>query len=189
MNRIHVCGNSGSGKTTLARAISKELGLPHVELDMIYHLPGWQQMPKDQFRERISEVASTEEWVIDGNYGSVRDIVWERADTVVWLDYPLPLVLWRLWRRTWGRWWRREIVCNGNRESLWTHFFTKESLFWWVLTTSRRRSRLYLEAMESPEHADKHFIKLTSPDKAEQWLSALTPEASPCAGNSARLLS
>jgi hypothetical protein len=39
----------------------------------------------DVFRGRVASVVATERWVIDGNYSKVRDLVWGRAEDVVWL--------------------------------------------------------------------------------------------------------
>ncbi|MFY9234048.1 MAG: hypothetical protein WAO58_06260 [Fimbriimonadaceae bacterium] len=175
MRRVHVCGDSGSGKTTLAKALAVRKGLPHTELDSLFHLPNWAERPRDAFRGLVADVAAEDSWVIDGNYSSVRDVVWSRADTVVWLDYPLALVLWRLWTRTWRRWARREVLWNGNRERLWTHFFTKDSLFWWVITSTKRRSRFYESAMGSALYDGIKFIRLRSPRETEAWLDEVTP--------------
>ena len=84
--RIAVVGTSGSGKTTVAGQIGQRLGIPHVELDAFYWNPNWTPARLDVFRERTAQALSGDEWVVDGNYSEVRDIVWRRTDTVVWLD-------------------------------------------------------------------------------------------------------
>jgi adenylate kinase family enzyme len=81
MQRISVVGNSGSGKTTAARELAALLDIPHVELDAIFHLPDWQELPTADFRDRVARIAQEPTWVIDGNYTAVRDLVWTRADT------------------------------------------------------------------------------------------------------------
>src|SRR4051812_23251994 len=101
--RINVVGTSGSGKTTMARDLAGILGVPHVELDALHWGPNWTEEPDEVFRERVDTLLVGDGWTTDGNYRTVRDIVWGRADTVVWLDYSLPLILWRLSRRTFGR--------------------------------------------------------------------------------------
>ena len=95
MQRVVVVGTSCSGKTTLARQLSRVLGAPHVELDGIHWMPGWQLRPVDEVRRMVGEAAAAERWVMDGNYSAVRDIVWGRATAVVWLNYPFRVVLWR----------------------------------------------------------------------------------------------
>ncbi|WP_157117220.1 AAA family ATPase [Nocardia vaccinii] len=83
--RIVVAGTSGSGKTTLARRISRELGIPHIELDAIHHQPGWTPMPEREFRAAVAERITAGAWVTDGNYrNKLGDLLWRSADTVVW---------------------------------------------------------------------------------------------------------
>src|SRR5437763_13527293 len=103
MQRVSVVGNSGVGKTTLSRALAARLGAAHVELDAIFHQPGWTPLATPEFRCRVGQVVAGERWVVDGNYSRVRDLVWARADTVVWLDLPRRTVMRRLLGRTAGR--------------------------------------------------------------------------------------
>src|SRR5215203_2020275 len=100
LQRIAVVGTSGSGKTTLARQLSGRLGLAHVELDALHWDPGWVPTPAAIFQERAAAALNSPAWVVDGNYPEVRDLIWRRADTIVWLDYGLGLILWRLTLRT-----------------------------------------------------------------------------------------
>jgi ABC-type dipeptide/oligopeptide/nickel transport system ATPase component len=55
VRRISVVGNSGSGKTTVAKALAARLGVPHVELDAIFHQPNWTPLPADEFRRRVAD--------------------------------------------------------------------------------------------------------------------------------------
>ena len=59
-----------------------------MELDSIYHQPGWTPLSDDEFRARVAAATEPETWVVDGNYSVIRDITWSRADTVVWFDLP-----------------------------------------------------------------------------------------------------
>lgn len=86
--RIAVVGTTGSGKTTTARRLAAALKVPHVELDALYWQPEWTETPVEPFRRLVSEALSADGWVVDGNYGKVRDIVLARAESVVWLDFP-----------------------------------------------------------------------------------------------------
>src|SRR5437899_4761299 len=115
--RFSVAGKSGSGKSTTGRAIAARLGLPYVELDALYHGPNWSEPPPEEFKRRIlAALEGLDGWVVDGNYHTpTGELVLERADTFVWLDLPLHVVLRRLWRRTWGRVLRREeLWSSGN---------------------------------------------------------------------------
>jgi adenylate kinase family enzyme len=170
MHRINVNGTSGSGKSFLARRLAERLGCPYYELDAFNHRPNWTEAPLEEFRALVAEAAAGERWVIDGNYSKARDLVLARADTVVWLDYPLPVILGRLTRRTLRRCLRREELWHGNREHLATHLFTRNSLFLWVLQTYRRRRRQFQELSADPRNAHIQFIRLGSPRQAEAWL-------------------
>ena len=102
-DRILILGGTGSGKTTLARELAAALQVPHVELDSLYFGPEFSTAPLPLLRERTSAAIAGDRWVTDGNKQAVRDLVWPRADTIVWLDYPLGVRLWRLAKRARGR--------------------------------------------------------------------------------------
>ncbi|MBA3851306.1 MAG: adenylate kinase [Chloroflexi bacterium] len=178
MRRVVVVGTSAVGKTTFARRLAAILGVPHVELDALHWEPGWQEADPEVFRDRVrAAVEATEAWVVDGGYSRVRPIVWGAADTVVWLDFPLPTILLRLSRRTLARVISREEIWNGNRERWRTAFASRESLYWWVLTTHRGRSRRMTQALASPEYRHIRAVRLRSPRRAERWLQDLVGSA------------
>ena len=104
----------------MTRALAASLGLEVLELDALRHQPGWVPMPDEECRSRVAAFTAGERWIVDGNYFDVvtRDLVWPRADAIVWLDLPRSLVIRRLLRRTLRRAFRREVLGNGNREQL-----------------------------------------------------------------------
>lgn len=173
--RIVVVGSTSAGKTWMARLLAQRLGLPHTELDALYWEPNWTPAATERFRARVIETLSGDAWVVDGNYSPVRDVVWQRACTLIWLDYSLPLILWRLLRRTLRRTAGRELLWNGNRESWRSQFLSRDSLFVWVLQTYRRRRREYPRFLMQPEYAHLHVVHLRSPQAAEAWLLRLSP--------------
>ena len=171
--RIHIVGTSGSGKTTLARQISQHLAIPHLELDALYHEPNWTEAPTEVFRKRVEQALRGENWVVDGNYSKVRDIVWSRADTVVWLDYPLPVIMRRVVRRTIRRVVIQEELWNGNRET-WQTTFSRDSIILWVLQTYRKSRKEYPILFKQPEYAHLKVVHMRSPITTKNWLSSLT---------------
>jgi adenylate kinase family enzyme len=175
--RIAVIGTACSGKTTLAARLAHRLGVRHVELDALNWQPNWTQTPTDVFRACVADALSTDAWVVDGNYRKVRDIVWTRADTIIWLDYPLPVILARLFKRTLRRVVTREELWNGNRETLRGALLSRDSLLLWALKTHRRRRRETPMWLTRPEYQHLTLIHLTSPRAADRWLAQI--EASP----------
>jgi adenylate kinase family enzyme len=168
-----VVGTTGSGKTTLARQLAKRLALSHVELDALHWNPQWTPAPPEVFRARVSAALSGERWVVDGNYHQARDLIWQRADTLIWLDYPLPLVLWRLWWRTLWRTTRHPELWNGNRETWRGAFFSRDSLFIWAFKTYKKRRKEYPEVLAQPEYAHLAVGRFRSPRDTQQWLANL----------------
>ncbi len=174
MRRIVIVGTSGSGKTTLASQLATLLDISHVELDALQWQPGWTPLDKDVFRERLAEALSGDGWVVDGNYFGYRDLTHVRADTLIWLDYPLPLVLWRVSVRTARRLIQRTELWNGNRERL-RSVFSRDSIILWALTSYGRNRRRYRQMMASPDPDIAHLqiIHLRSPRAAANWLRNL----------------
>ena len=173
--RIVVLGTSGSGKSTLAHALATRLAIPHIELDAIHWQADWTPLPRPLFRERVAAAIAPERWVLDGNYSAVRDLVWARATTLVWLNYPFPIVFMRLLRRTLRRALTRELLWGGNRESLRLAFLSRDSILWWMITTYRRRRREYPLLFAAPEHRHLDVITLTSPRAADAFLNQVGP--------------
>jgi adenylate kinase family enzyme len=171
--RINVVGTSAAGKTTFARLLSERLGVPHVELDALHWEKDWTEAPDDVMRQRVEEAIAGEEWVVDGNYSAVRDQVWARAETVVWLDFPLRTVLRRYATRTRRRIRTQEELWpgTGNPETLSKHLLQRDGLLWWILSTYRRRRRDYPLLLAA--HPWLTAIRLRSPDEADRWLAAI----------------
>ena len=126
---VVIASASGNGKTTLGRQLAERLGVPFVELDELVHGPGWVETSDADLRARLVPLLAGDGWVADGAYQhKLGDFVLDHADTVVWLDLPLRIWLPRLTRRTWRRLRGREQLWNGNRESLTTALWGRESL-------------------------------------------------------------
>jgi adenylate kinase family enzyme len=158
---------SGNGKTTFGRALAERLGVPFVEMDSLVHGPGWRETSDEDLRRRVEPILAGDGWVVDGTYQrKLGSLVPDAADTVVWLDLPLRVWLPRLLRRTARRWWRREELWNGNRESLRTTLFSGESVIWYAVRNHRRRRRAW-----STELARYPVVRLRSTEEVERWLA------------------
>jgi adenylate kinase family enzyme len=180
LDRIVIVGKSGAGKTTLATTLADKLHLTNVELDAISWQANWVNTPRPLMRERTDEaLPATGRWVADGNYGrSVRDIVWERADTLIWLDYPLRVALWRVLRRTIGRILKRTELWNGNKETFRHHLTTNmnENLFAWTIRMHTHHRRDFPPFFEQPEYRHLNVLRFRTPKETEAWLRELQNE-------------
>ncbi len=184
MRRVSVVGTSGAGKSTFASSLALVLGAAFLELDAEHHQAGWTPLPAAEFRALVAAAAAGERWVIDGNYGTVQDLVWARADTVVWLDLPrrtvMRRVIWRSLRRAAGR----TELWNGNRER-WQNFFSldkEESVIAWAWQTHASNRARYEAAMADPAHAQLRFVRLRSPAAVRRFLRSVAAEPAGCSG-------
>jgi adenylate kinase family enzyme len=170
MDRIVVIGTSCSGKTTFGRELSKVLKAPHIELDDIHWRPGWVEIPDEEMRRLVLKEVEQENWVVVGNYRSVRDIIWPRADTIIWLNYPFKIVLYRALKRTIRRVFFKEVICNGNVETFKRSFLSRDSILLWVLQTYHRRRRDTPQFLKRPENSHLKIIEFQHPNEAAHFL-------------------
>jgi adenylate kinase family enzyme len=173
VQRVSVVGNSGSGKSTLAGKLAAVLEVPHLELDSVYHQPGWEPLPSDEFQRAVADRVSGDGWVIDGNYSAVRPIIWARADTVVWLDLPRRTVMRQVTWRTVRRAVTRQELWNGNREPLvnFLSWVPEESVISWAWHSHAKYRTRYGAAAADPANAHLTFIRLTSRRDAARFLA------------------
>jgi adenylate kinase family enzyme len=173
--RVIVIGVTSSGKSTLAERLARRFDLNYIELDALYWEPNWQAAPLEIFRARVEKATQAKKWVTAGNYRVVRNLIWPKAEAVIWLDYSLGRVLWQMTRRNFTRWWTRELLWGTNYEPLWTHFkfWSKESLYNWLFQTYWRRKRECPTLLAQPEHQHLKLIRFTHPNETEEWLKSL----------------
>ena len=156
--RIAVLGASGNGKSTVGRRLAEIHGVPYIELDALHHGPDWRE--------------ASAGWVADGNYErKIGDLVLERANLAVWLDQPLPLILFRLGRRSWRRMRDDVEIWNGNKEQ-WQHM---PDLFSWTIRSHRRHRKTEPERLS--HHSGLRWVRLRSPRDVELFVQAETARA------------
>lgn len=173
--RIVVIGATGCGKSTLAEQLAQKLGVDYVELDALHWEPNWVKAPLQVFRQRTEKATRSAGWALAGNYHVVRDIIWPRAEAVVWLDYPFLLVFGRLLRRIWQRWRSHELLWGTNYEPFWVHLklWSDDSLIKWLFKTYWRRRREYPLLLARPEYAHLKVFHFRHPRELKAWLEAL----------------
>lgn len=168
MQRILVIGSGGAGKTTVARALSERLGLPLVHLDSIYWRAGWTPSPPDEWASTVARLVAQPRWVMDGNYGGTMDMRVEGSDTIVFLDLPRMVCLWRVLKRNLhyrGR--TRPDVAPGCPERLSWEFLV------WIWTYPERRRPAILARLRGL--TNKRVIILTSSREVDELLATLRP--------------
>ena len=165
MQRLLVIGPCGAGKSTLATALARKLALPAYHMDQLNWRPGWVESSKDEIREKLAVIVATEHWLIDGTYGGTLTERLERADTVVYLDYPIRLCVTRLLRRIW--------TYRGRTRPDMTEDCPERFDFGFLIYLMRWNSgpRLRMEA-KLKGHEDK-IIRLRSPDELQRWMDLL----------------
>jgi adenylate kinase family enzyme len=176
-SRVVAVGCSGSGKSTFARALAARLDAPWIELDNLYWGPGWVPRPDGEFVDSVDGATRGPRWVVDGNYRRARDIVWPRATALVWLNYGFATVFGRALRRTMARGVTRQVLWNGNRESLWRAFTSRDSVLWWVITSPKGR-RDFGELRDNGRYPDIAWHEMRRPAEAARFLRGVAARRS-----------
>ena len=183
--RVSVIGTSGSGKTTFAGDLARRLGARHIDLDAINWQADWKDLNTHdvpEFRRRVAEAAGDEAWVCCGNYSKVRDLVQDRATHLVWLDYPRPIVMARVLKRSFSRAWSGEELWpgTGNKETF-TRWLDPEHPIRWAWDTYADRKARYGAMMADPALAHIQRHRVTRPWEAaalmERWAGRVSTSA------------
>lgn len=187
--RVLVAGVSGSGKTTLAGRIGAVLSLPHTEIDSLWWGPGW--TPRAEFAEEVAALVAQDAWVTEWQYRSVRELLLQRAELLVWLDLPTRVTMRQVVLRTVRRRLRREELWNGNVEGpLWTFVTERDHIVRWAWGTRRKLRDLPAHLAARAPHVA--LVRLRSRREVERWLADLaaaagvSPAAVPAPRRSAR---
>ncbi|MFN8175989.1 MAG: hypothetical protein U0T02_13065 [Solirubrobacteraceae bacterium] len=179
--RILILGRTGSGKTTLAREVAAALEVPHVELDSLYFERDLSTVPLPVLRERTSAAIAGNRWVTDGNKRAVRDLVWPRADTIVWLDYPAYVSLWRLAKRARTRTssLSAQAAESGRRADVPKQMLIAAKGVLTALRSHRGQRREYPRLFAQPENRHLAVARLRSPRATRRWTARVTGRPAP----------
>lgn len=164
MQRVLVIGASGAGKSSLAARISKATGLPFKPTDDFYWKEDWQAASEASVVEQIDSVTARPQWVLDGNFDDQRHFVWQRADTIVWLDFPRAVILARAVKRNILLLLTQQPTWSGNRMTV--------RRAWSGIRHSFRsvdpKRELYPARLAELPHAT--ILRFRSPRQVEKWL-------------------
>lgn len=166
MKKVIVIGSGGSGKSTFSRMLGDKLDIPVVHLDKLYWHAGWVKTPKDEWEEIVRREIEKPEWIMDGNFGGTRPMRLAACDTVIFLDLPRWLCMYRILKRTITfRRGTRPDMADGCDER-----FDPEFILWvWNYPNSGRRRVI----AELAELSDKNVIVLRSPSEIVSFLKGL----------------
>ncbi|HEU4833669.1 MAG TPA: DNA topology modulation protein [Pyrinomonadaceae bacterium] len=165
MRRVLVIGSGGSGKSTVAAKLGELLNLEVNHLDKFYWSPGWVEPARDEWIKTITELMDRDSWIMDGNYSGTLELRMQKADTIVFLDLPRVLCLWRIVKRFFlYRNGKRPDMAEGCREQLNLEFVE------WVWNYPRRSRPKVIKLLQA--HADgKQIFRLRSRSDVKRFLS------------------
>lgn len=169
MRRVLVIGPCGAGKSTLAFALAERTGLPLHHMDKLNWLPGWVDGGNDRVRAGLERIFATDRWIIEGNYGSTLSERIARADTIVQLDFPIPLCLWRIVKRV--------VTHRGRTRADMTEDCPErfDLAFLWYVATWRLGPGPRTE--DKLRGHEQKLVRLRSPKELARWLDTVEAEA------------
>lgn len=176
MKFINIIGTTGSGKSTLARKLAEKLKIQYIELDDLLWLDDWQESSNDAlfYKLKVAMENAATGWVLDGLYTRTVPIILGRVDTVIWLDYPFHINLYRLTKRTLGRVIsQKKLWKNSNNKESLKMMLSKESIFVWLMKSYPKNRKKYFNLMHNPAYQHIQFIHLTSPKQTRHFLDIL----------------
>lgn len=166
MKRVLVIGSGGSGKSTFARRLGERLKIEVKHLDRFYWRPGWTKPAPEDWVQTVTDLVNGEKWIIDGNFGGTLDLRVRYCDTIVFLDMPRLLCVWRVTkRRLLYRNRARPDMSEGCHEKLDLEFLD------WVWGYSRR-SRPKIVKMLRENSEIKKIVWLRSNADVERFLAS-----------------
>lgn len=164
MRKIMVIGSGGAGKSTLARQLGDIIGIEVIHLDRVFWQPNWTESGRDAFLEVQRTLTAGNAWIIDGNYSGTMDIRLKEADTVIYLDYPTTVCLYRAIKRFLLNRGRTRIdMAEGCTEKI-----DKDFISW--IWNFRRNSRPKLLEKLNAVRKEKNIVILLGPSGAKRFL-------------------
>jgi len=163
-SKINIVGSAGSGKTTLAKYLSQTYGLKRIELDAVFWKPNWTESSDKEFSENVkTEIDGNVGWIVDGGT-PVREVFWHDLDVVIWLDYSLPLIIYRISKRTFLRIFiTKEKICGENRETIMRQYFSTQSILWSNIIQYWAMRKFLANLLDEPRSAHIKVYRMRSP--------------------------
>ncbi|MET8275848.1 adenylate kinase [Streptomyces sp. NPDC005096] len=113
--------------------------------------------------------APTDGWIVEGNFSKLADVVWHRADTLVWLDFPLPLILYRIVRRSLRQLAGRDDSAQARSLTWSAAFFARRSLLRTAIRKYRTNRPRYARQVSETAAMGVEIVRLRSPRDVQLW--------------------
>ncbi len=169
--KINILGAAGAGKSTLAKYLSKKYNLKRVELDSIFWKPNWTASTDEEFKRNVmAEINGQVGWIVEGGT-PVREVFWQDLDVVIWLDYPLPLIIFRIARRTFLRVFiTKEKMCGENRENFIHQYFSSKSILYSALKSFWAAKKFYHDLLSQTKSSHIRVYRIKTPKELRRLL-------------------
>lgn len=167
MKRIAIVGCPGTGKTTFAFKLAKATKLPLVHLDYYYHQTEHDYYhDKQAWIKRVEALINQDKWIMDGNYSSTFDSRFQRADTIIFFDFPRRIALY-------GAIKRRIYYRNKQRQEMPSDWKEKANLEFlkYIWNFNRKHRQKTVTAMAKAK--GKEIIVFTNRAQTEEYLRHL----------------
>ena len=162
MKKVLIIGCPGGGKSSFARELHRRTSLPLCHLDMLFWNADKTTVTREILCERVREVLSGDEWIIDGNYSATLPMRLEACDTVFFLDMPTELCLEGVRRR------RGQV----RPDMPWIEVEFDPEFRDWILAFPKDRLPQIQSVIERYK-AEKHILIFSSRDEAAAFLETL----------------
>ena len=170
MKKILVIGSCGAGKSTFSRRLGEITKLPVIHLDALFWNPDWVETPKDEWRTKVENALRGDRWIIDGNYSGTMDLRLPASDTIIFLDIPRAICVYRVLKRV-------ALYRKGSRPDMakgCDEKFDWEFVKWtWNYPT---RSKPKVENLLKNVESEKTIIRLKSKKEVENFFDDRLPK-------------
>lgn len=166
MKKILIIGSGGAGKSTLSRRLHDATGIEVIHLDKVFWRPNWIETPKDEWEKTIENLLKKDAWIMDGNYGGTLEMRIEACDTVIFLDLPGTICVWRAFRRSlFYRKDSRPDMAAGCAEKIDLEYLKFLKWIW----DYPRRTKPKVEALLKQFQNTKKIVRLKSTKEVENF--------------------
>ena len=186
-----IIGSQACGKSSLAKRLkARYCDLELVEFDNLYWGKNWKRnntkfyravktrlfdkIPADTPKGYDYKPKYENGVIMDGNFNIIKELTWNLADIVIWLDYDFDEVFYRAIKRVFIRIITKKKVCNGNLltlKRLWYNW--KTCVIYKIWNGHHKINTETIPNDFIKVFPNKKVIRLKSPYQCEQWLRQL----------------